>query len=46
MDAEFDAMYPEIGQVTPKIISKAFARAYAPTPGGRVDVPFTIGRAR
>ena len=46
MDAEFDAMYPEFAEVTPAILSKAITRAYAPTSGGRVDVPFTIGRGR
>ena len=46
MDEEFDAMYPEVGEATPEIISRAIARAYASAPGGRVDVPFTIGRPR
>ena len=53
MDAEFDAMARDLGEMgpepavaTPEIISRAIARAYAPTSGGRVDVPFTIGRGR
>jgi hypothetical protein len=53
MDAELDAMETEFGELdpgpavaTPEMISRAIARAYASAPGGRVDVPFTIGRTR
>ena len=46
MAAEFDAMEPGPTVATPEIISRAIARAYSSTPGGRVDVPFTIGRGR
>ena len=46
MAAEFDAMDPGPTVATPEIISRAIARAYSSTPGGRVDVPFTIGRSR
>ena len=53
MDADLDAMEAEFGELdpgpavaTPEMISRAIARAYASAPGGRVDVPFTIGRAR
>ena len=46
MAAEFDAMDPGPTEATPEIISRAIARAYSSTPGGRVDVPFTIGRGR
>jgi hypothetical protein len=46
LEAEFGELDPGPAVATPEIISRAIARAYASAPGGRVDVPFTIGRAR
>ena len=45
-EQELDAMYPEMGEATSEIVGRAIAKAYATAPGGRIDLPFTIGRAR
>jgi hypothetical protein len=43
-DAEFDAMYPEPSPMPPSKGSSRFESATPPPIGGRVDVPFAIGR--